>query len=290
MTASPNTPALKRFVELWAAAISQVMASLGVRSPAAEAAEAISAPAPTAEEFEKLVCLRFTASGAIKGELLWVAEEPAALQFAQLLLAEPLKPEAEFGAKQREAHAEFMKQVASRVSSAWLPEFGTEMALAYQESAAAAPVTASMVALRLTGEKFAEASLRLFLEPDLCAALSSVQVPPAAPQPTPEAEPAAVEIPDAPRSNPLPANLNLVLDVELEATIRFGEREMLLRDIFALMAGAVVELNQMVNEPAELLVAGRLVARGDVVLVDGNFGLRVTEVVSFNERLAAIAM
>lgn len=289
MNTAPNIPALQKFAELWAAALLQMMASLGVGSPAAQAAEAVSAPAPTAEEFEKLICLRFTASGAIQGELLWVAEAPAALQFAQLLLAEPLKPDAEFGAKQREAHAEFSRQVAAQVAFAWQAEFGTEIALAYQESAAAAPVTASMVAVRVTGEKFAEASLRLFLEPDLCAALSSVQVPAPPPQQAPE-EPAAEEISEAPRSTPLPANLNLVLDVELEATIRFGEREMLLRDIFALMAGAVVELNQMVNEPAELLVAGRLVARGDVVLVDGNFGLRVTEVVSFNERLAAIAM
>ena len=65
MSDSPNTPGLKRFVELWAAAISQMMASLGVGSPAARAADAISAPAPTAEEFEKLVCLRFTGSGAV---------------------------------------------------------------------------------------------------------------------------------------------------------------------------------------------------------------------------------
>jgi flagellar motor switch protein FliN len=84
----------------------------------------------------------------------------------------------------------------------------------------------------------------------------------------------------------LPSNLELLLDVELEATIRFGERELFLRDIFALMPGSVVELNQMLNEPAELLIAGRRIARGEVVVVDGNFGLRVSEVASRSERAA----
>ena len=65
---------------------------------------------------------------------------------------------------------------------------------------------------------------------------------------------------------------------------------MLLREVFALMPGAVVELDQQVNEPAELLVAGRLIARGEVVIVDGNFGLRVTDVVSAGQRAELLRM
>ncbi len=88
---------------------------------------------------------------------------------------------------------------------------------------------------------------------------------------------------------PIP-NLALLLDVELEATIRFGQRDMLLREVFGLMPGAVVELNQQVNEPAELLVAGRLIAHGEVVVVDGNFGLRVTEVATAGQRAALLEL
>jgi flagellar motor switch protein FliN/FliY len=102
--------------------------------------------------------------------------------------------------------------------------------------------------------------------------------------PAPEAQ----ELPPPPPQDSLvgavPLNLELLLDVELQATIRFGEKEMLLRDVLGLMPGAVIELNQMVNEPASLLVAGRLIARGEVVVVDGNFGLRVTEVTSRGQR------
>jgi flagellar motor switch protein FliN len=73
------------------------------------------------------------------------------------------------------------------------------------------------------------------------------------------------------------AHLDLLLDVPLEATIRFGEGQLLLRDILSAAPGAIFPLDRELNAPADLLVAGRLMARGEVVVVNGNFGLRVTE-------------
>jgi flagellar motor switch protein FliN/FliY len=70
------------------------------------------------------------------------------------------------------------------------------------------------------------------------------------------------------------------MDVELDVTLRFGSRSMLLRGILELDAGSVVELDRQVREPADLLLDGRLIARGEVVVVDGNYGLRVLEIVS----------
>jgi flagellar motor switch protein FliN len=84
---------------------------------------------------------------------------------------------------------------------------------------------------------------------------------------------------------PLPS-LDLLLEVELEATIRFGGRQLPLREILSMTVGSVVELDKRIDEPAELFVAGRLIATGEVVVVDGCFGLRVTEVVSGSERAA----
>jgi flagellar motor switch protein FliN/FliY len=81
---------------------------------------------------------------------------------------------------------------------------------------------------------------------------------------------------------PLPS-LDLLLDVELEATIRFGGRQLPLREILSMAVGSVVELDKRIDEPAELLVAGRLIAKGEVVVVDGSFGVRVTEVVNAPE-------
>lgn len=70
------------------------------------------------------------------------------------------------------------------------------------------------------------------------------------------------------------------MDVELVVTLRFGGRRMLLKDILDLCTGSVVELDQQVQEPVDLLLDGKLIARGEVVVVDGNYGLRITELLS----------
>lgn len=75
-----------------------------------------------------------------------------------------------------------------------------------------------------------------------------------------------------------PSNLKLVMDVELNVSLRFGQRQLPLRDVLELTSGSVVELDRLVDEPVELLLDGKLVARGEAVIVDGNYGLRVTEI------------
>jgi len=78
------------------------------------------------------------------------------------------------------------------------------------------------------------------------------------------------------------------MDVQLQVTLRFGERTLLLKEVLDLSPGSVVELDKMVKDPAELLVTGRVVARGEVVIVDGNYGLRITEVAPANQRVEAL--
>lgn len=73
-------------------------------------------------------------------------------------------------------------------------------------------------------------------------------------------------------------NLKLVMDVELNVSLRFGQRQMPLREVLELGSGSVIELDRMVDEPVELFLDGKLIARGEAVVVDGNYGLRVTEI------------
>jgi flagellar motor switch protein FliN len=80
----------------------------------------------------------------------------------------------------------------------------------------------------------------------------------------------------------------LLLDVELEASLRFGSREMPLGEILDLGPGDVVQLDRHVSDPVDLLVGDKIVARGEVVLINGNFGLRVTEVAEPQKRLETI--
>lgn len=82
--------------------------------------------------------------------------------------------------------------------------------------------------------------------------------------------------------------LELLMDVELEVVLRFGQRDMLLRDVFNLTPGTVLELNQQIQDPVELLVGNKVIAWGDVVTVDGNYGLRITGLASRKERLESL--
>jgi len=77
---------------------------------------------------------------------------------------------------------------------------------------------------------------------------------------------------------PPQVNLNLVMDVELNVTLRFGRRQLTLREVLELTSGSVVELDRQVEEPVELLLDGHVIAKGEAVVVDGNYGFRVTEV------------
>ena len=82
--------------------------------------------------------------------------------------------------------------------------------------------------------------------------------------------------------------LDLLLDVDLPVSISFGKTQLALKDVIKLTTGSIVELNRGVNEPVEVLVNRTLVARGEVVVVDGNYGVRIIEIASRNERLRSI--
>jgi flagellar motor switch protein FliN/FliY len=112
-----------------------------------------------------------------------------------------------------------------------------------------------------------------------------VRVPkPSAPQ---QAAPRAAQTAQAPLPI-LSSGIELLLDVELEATLRFGCRELPLGEILDLGPGDVVQLDRNVTDPVDLIVGDKIVARGEVVLVDGNFALRVTEVDAPRKRLESI--
>ena len=83
-------------------------------------------------------------------------------------------------------------------------------------------------------------------------------------------------------------NVSWLCDIELDATLQFGSREMPLREVLELGPGDVVELDRHVSEPVDLVVGDRIVARGEVVIVSGNFALRITEVATPQLRLESI--
>jgi len=83
-------------------------------------------------------------------------------------------------------------------------------------------------------------------------------------------------------------NYDLLLEVELDAVVRFGSCDIQLGELLELGPGDVVELDRHVSDPVDLIVGDKILARGEVVLVNGNFGLRVTEIAEPIRRLESI--
>lgn len=124
-----------------------------------------------------------------------------------------------------------------------------------------------------------ERAWALFLRDDLQSTLAETAAKPDHSIPVAEGSSAA------PALSP---GLELLLDVELEASLRFGCRELPLGEILELGPGDVVQLDRHVADPVDLIVGDKIVARGEVVLVNGNFGLRISEVAAPRKRLESI--
>lgn len=80
-------------------------------------------------------------------------------------------------------------------------------------------------------------------------------------------------------------NLNFILDIPLEVTVQLGRTNMLVNDLLKLGQGSVIELEKMAGETLEILANQKLVARGEVVVINEKFGIRVTEIISPTERV-----
>jgi flagellar motor switch protein FliN len=82
--------------------------------------------------------------------------------------------------------------------------------------------------------------------------------------------------------------LDMLLDVPLDVSVELGRCRMTIQDLLALGPGAVIELDKIAGEPLDILINDRLVARGEAVVVNDKFGVRITDIVSPQERIARI--
>lgn len=80
-------------------------------------------------------------------------------------------------------------------------------------------------------------------------------------------------------------NISLIMDVKLPLRVRIGTKTVLLKDVLNMDIGSVVELDQLANEPLDILVGDKIIAKGEVVIVDGNFGVQIVTIGTKKERL-----
>jgi len=85
-----------------------------------------------------------------------------------------------------------------------------------------------------------------------------------------------------------PRKLDMLLDVPLDLSVELGRARMSIQDLLNLSPGSVIELDKVAGEPLDFMVNGRLVARGEAVVVNDKFGVRITDIVSPSERIARL--
>jgi len=83
-----------------------------------------------------------------------------------------------------------------------------------------------------------------------------------------------------------PSDIALLHDVQMPLSVSFGSTFMPLRDVLKLTTGSIVELDRMISEPVDIIVNNCVIARGEVVVIEGNYGVRIIDVVSRNDRMA----
>lgn len=96
---------------------------------------------------------------------------------------------------------------------------------------------------------------------------------------------------ETPETNETPLdkkNLDFILDIPLQVTVELGRTKLLVKDILQLNQGAVVELTKLAGEPLDIFVNSKLVARGEAVVVNEKFGVRLVDIVTPNERVEKI--
>ena len=116
---------------------------------------------------------------------------------------------------------------------------------------------------------------------------SGANVHPTAPSPAPA--PASFPSLDGGGAAPAPKNIDFILDIPMQVTVQVGSTKMVIRELLQLGQGSVIELEKLAGEPMEVLVNNKLVARGEVVVVNEKFGIRLTDVISAAERVQQLA-
>lgn len=173
----------------------------------------------------------------------------------------------------RETYLEILQQSLGELSRSAGRRWNRQLDCAGKEASAAPP----------SGESYVVESAYPdgTLPPLVVAVTGAPQDPTAAADPPAEPASRSAETHPAPKSR----TFDLLMDVELPVSVSFGHVQLPLQDVLKLTAGSIIELNRTVDEPVEVIVNNCVVARGEVVVVEGNYGVRIHQIMSRQQRL-----
>jgi flagellar motor switch protein FliN len=250
---------LPGYVQAWADTLAAILTTLSGTSSSCEVLPEAPAEKPSPEGS---VWIAGTISGQLPGQFSVRIPQPAIQELLKSNKADAGVEPANLTAALRELFDRAATQLTTTV--------GMDHAVqSVSETSPAEMASAQSFWLRLNSSPIF--LLELQVDPRFAAALQPAA---STPEPTqPEFPPPLLAASASPDDK-----LEMLRHVELAVSLRFGGRHMLLKDILDLCAGSIVELDQQVQEPVDLLLDGRIIARGEVVVVGGNYGLRITEV------------
>ncbi|MCU1237490.1 MAG: flagellar motor switch protein FliN [Candidatus Solibacter sp.] len=218
------------------------------------------------------------------GMALWVATPQQSWEYTGTLTLKAAGLETVETAEARNTWLEILGQSLSVLARGIGGILGREVACEAGAERAPEKVPEISASVTLTFGETALPPIWIGFAPKLVSGLANpvgIDVQPSHPVDEPPARP------PAPQSE-VPPTMELLLDVELPVSISFGKTEILMKDVLKLTTGSIVELNRGVNEPVEVLVNHCLIARGEVVVVDGNYGVRIQQIVNRQDRLRSI--
>jgi flagellar motor switch protein FliN/FliY len=215
----------------------------------------------------------------------WVVTSEAGWTAAggQVLRAAGIEESETDAASLKSAYLETLSQALSGVAAAMGGRLGREVnCIAGEESSSASIGDAHWAVLKIQFGS-ATANIAMGLETILLTAMAGASRP----------DTGFGRIPAAAAAAGFTAPLNsktfdLLLDVELPVSVSFGRAQVALKDVLKLTTGSIVELNRSIHEPVEVIVNNCVIARGEVVVVEGNFGVRINQVISRQERLRTL--
>jgi flagellar motor switch protein FliN len=251
---------------------SSLTSMLGGASVSAEREKKASYP-PSAIWFSG----KFTGEAA--GSIHFALDPEGAVSMGhKLLVAAGLEGESDETAV--ETLGEVFSQTTGGLGSTFLARLKKEVAAQPLAKVAAPSHADHIMAYRLTTSDGEVLDVTTVLDASLVAALTLQP-------PEPPTKAAIVTVaPTAP--SPSTRNLELLLDVELPVSVSFGRAQLQLKDVIKLTTGSIVELNRSVSEPVDIVVNNCVIARGEVVVVEGNFGIRIKQILSKEDRLRSL--
>jgi len=266
----------------WADALTQVLESMTDQRPQVvvrAAGGGVTEPAPDGVSY----LWWEQPFSAAPGALAWIgAPQPTWEQIGTLTL-QAAGLDTTTSAEARNTWLEIVGQSLSAMARALSGLLGHEVTCGSGTERPAPPESNPLASVAITLASGPQPPMLVAFSPELRSLLAAP--PPTGPAP---ASAPAESMADGAQVAVNPRTMGLLLDVDLPVSISFGKTRLPMKEVLKLTTGSIVELDRDVNDPVEVLVNRHLIARGEVVVVDGNYGVKIQEIASRHERLRSI--